>query len=62
MQRCFLVIALIGAFAGCAKKVDLPQITVSAVDASEFARFRSELEAEFPAERLQSFDTAVQEL
>lgn len=62
MQRCFFIIVLIGAFAGCAKKVDLPQVTISAADASEFARFRSELGEQFPAERLQAFDTAVQEL
>lgn len=62
MLRRFFVLILLGALAGCAKKVDLPQITVTAADAGEFARFRSELGAQFPAERLQTFDTAVQEL
>lgn len=62
MARCFLVIALLGILAGCAKNVDLPQITISAADTGEFSRFRSELGEQFPAERLQAFDTAVQEL
>jgi hypothetical protein len=62
MLRCFLVIALLGAFTSCAKKVDLPEITVSSADASEFSRFRAELGAQFPAGQLKDFDTAVQEL
>jgi hypothetical protein len=62
MLRCFLVILSAIVFAGCAKKVDLPEITVSAADAGAFTQFRSELSSEFPAERLQPFDTAVQEL
>lgn len=62
MLRCFLVIVLFGIVAGCAKQVDLPEITVSAADSGEFSRFRSELSAEFTAERLKDFDTAVQEL
>jgi hypothetical protein len=62
MLRCFLVIVLFGVVTGCTKKVDLPEITVSAADAGEFSRFRSELDTEFPGERLQAFDIAVQEL
>jgi hypothetical protein len=62
MRYSFLVVALFGFFAGCAKEVDLPQITVGAADASEFARFRSDLATQFPVDRLQTFDTAVQEL
>jgi len=62
MLRGILVFVLLGVFAGCAKKLDLPDITVSATDVSEFSRFRSELGAQFPAEHLKDFDTAVQEL
>jgi len=62
MLRCFFALVLIGALAGCAKDVDLPQITVSATDSGEFARFRADLSTRFPADRLQAFDTAVQEL
>lgn len=63
MLRGFLVIVLLGVLAvGCAKKADLPAITVSAANLSEFTRFRSELGGQFPAERLKDFDTAVQEL
>lgn len=62
MRRCFFVISLLGLLAGCAKQVDLPQMTVNAAEAGEFTRFRSELGAGFPAERLQAFDTAVLEL
>ena len=62
MFRGFLLIAFLGAFASCAKKVALPEITVSAADAGEFSRFRSDLDGQFPPEQLQDFDTAVQEL
>ena len=62
MLRCFFVISLLCMLSGCAKQVDLPQMTVNAADAGEFTRFRSELGAGFPAERLQAFDTAVLEL
>jgi hypothetical protein len=62
MLRCFLLLVLLGVLAGCAKKMDLPETTVSAADGSDFSRARSELGAQFPAEQLQPFDTAVQEL
>ena len=62
MLRGFLVIILLGVLAGCAKKKDLPEIIVTAADISEFSRFRSELGEQFPAEHLQDFDTAAQEL
>jgi len=62
MLRGILVLFLLGVFAGCAKKLDLPEITISAAEVSAFTRFRAELGAEFPAERLKDFDTAVQEL
>lgn len=62
MLRCFLCFVLIGMLAGCGKKVDLPEVTVSAADAGEFARFRSELGNQFATDRLRDFDTAVQEL
>lgn len=62
MSRGFLVLTLLGVLVGCAKKVDLPDITVSAADVGAFSRFRTELREQFPAEQLQPFDTAVQEL
>jgi hypothetical protein len=62
MLRWLILLSLsIGLF-GCTKQADLPEITITASDRSEFIRFRSELGAQFPAERLQPFDTAVQEL
>ena len=62
MPRRSLVIVLLGILAGCTKKTDLAEVTVSAADGDVFSRFRSELGARFPTERLQAFDTAVQEL
>ncbi len=47
---------------GCAKSVDLPDITVSAATKEDFTRFRADLGTRFPAARLKEFDTAVQEL
>lgn len=49
-------------FAGCAKQTDLPDITITASSPADFTRFRTDLGARFPAERLKEFDTAVQEL
>jgi hypothetical protein len=48
--------------AGCAKPGALPDITVSATSAADFTRFRADLGTRFPAEQLQDFDTATQEL
>ncbi len=62
MRRGLLVLALMSILASCAKEVDLPATAVSAGDTGEFTRFRSDLAERFPAERLQAFDTAVQEL
>ena len=62
MLRGFIVFVLMSVLAGCAKKVDLPDIAVSAANVSEYSRFRSELGAQFPAAQLLAFDTAVQEL
>jgi hypothetical protein len=47
---------------GCAKPADLPDLTVRAASPGEFTRFRADLGARFPADRLKDFDTAVQEL
>jgi len=62
MSRGFLVFALLGLLGGCAKPVDLPDRTVGAANISEFTRFRSDLEAEYSADRLHPFDVAIQEL
>lgn len=47
--------------AGCARP-DLPETPVRAGTAEELAAFRAELGQRFAAERLEPFDTAVQEL
>ncbi|WP_438481725.1 hypothetical protein [Oleiharenicola lentus] len=60
--RWLAILFALGVFAGCGQKKDLPEITVAANDPSDFARFSSELRAQFPAERLKDFDTAVNEL
>lgn len=56
-----LALAALAALSGCTRK-DLPDITVKAGTPEEFASFRAELVTEFGTERLQHFDTAVQEL
>lgn len=48
--------------AGCAKQADLPETVISAPAKEEFARFRADLGARFPGDRLQDFDTATREL
>ena len=62
MFRAFIVFILLGVLVGCAKKIDLPDITVRAADIGEFSRFRAELGEQFPAAQLLAFDTATQEL
>jgi hypothetical protein len=57
-----LLASLICLLAGCAKQADLPEVVVKAESHAEFTRFRSELGARFPADRLQDFDTATREL
>lgn len=57
-----LAVVILAGFAGCARPVDLPDITVSAATKEDFTRFRADLGTRFPAERLKEFDTATQEL
>jgi len=62
MWRGLIVLLLLAGLAGCSKPPDLPATVVRAADAGELAGFRAELGAHFPADRLQAFDTALQEL
>lgn len=61
MPRWITLALLALCLAGCAKP-DLPSRVVRAASAGELADFRTELSAEFSADRLQPFDTALQEL
>ena len=58
----FLLALTLGLLAGCTKQAELPDITVNAASAGEFARFRADLGTRFTAEQLKGFDTATQEL
>lgn len=58
--RLALALLLLG-LAACAKP-DLPDTPVRAASAGELTSFRSELGERFAADRLQDFDTALQEL
>lgn len=60
--RWLIVGLLLGVLAGCAKSPDLPDVPVDAATPGDFTRFRTELGARFPAERLADFDTAIKEL
>jgi len=60
--RWLLVGLILGLLTGCAKPVDLPDVTVAAATPSDFTRFRTELGERFPVERLADFDTATKEL
>jgi hypothetical protein len=62
LPRWFIVGLVLAAFGGCAKPPDLPDVTVTASTPGDFARFRTELGARFPADRLAEFDTAIKEL
>src|SRR4051812_7656654 len=63
MAPCKLFLLLVlGLLSGCAKQADLPDLIVTATSREEFARFRSDLGAQFPATRLEDFDTATREL
>ncbi len=55
---CLLSLAL----AACAPRADLPDLVVAASSREECARFKSELTAQFPADRLKDFETATREL
>lgn len=57
-----LFFLLLGLLAGCARQVDLPDTLVAASSKVEFAQFRADLGARFPAEQLKDFDTATREL
>jgi len=56
----FLLAALL-ALAGCSRPA-LPDTIVRAASAEELASFRADLGRSFPADELQTFDTALQEL
>jgi hypothetical protein len=58
----WLVIVLLACFSACAKQPDLPDTIVRAASAEELTSFRADLGAHFAADRLQTFDTALQEL
>jgi hypothetical protein len=58
----WLSIVLLACFSGCAKPPDLPDTIVRASSAAELTSFRADLGAHFAADRLQTFDTALQEL
>lgn len=64
MQCLSLRILVLGVvfLAGCAKQADLPDVVVEAASAGEFTRFRAELGARFPEDRLKDFDVATREL
>lgn len=62
LLTCCMAVVCLVSLGGCAKPVDLPDITVSAATKEDFARFRADLGARFPAERLKEFDTTTQEL
>lgn len=55
------LLAALVALAGCSRPA-LPDTIVRAASAEELASFRADLGRNFPAEELQSFDTALQEL
>jgi hypothetical protein len=62
MLRGFVVCLLLASLNGCTKPPDLPATVVRAATAGDLAGFRADLGACFPADRLQAFDTALQEL
>jgi hypothetical protein len=57
-----MVVVYLVSLVGCAKQPDLPEAIVNAASKEDFTRFRADLGARFPAERLKEFDTATQEL
>lgn len=62
MTRWLPVAVVLGSLlCGCARP-ELPEIIVQAPTPGEFDKFRAELGADFSLERLQPFDTAIQEL
>jgi hypothetical protein len=62
LPRWLIVGLILAILAGCAKAPDLADVTVAAASPSDFTRFRTELGARFPADRLADFDTATKEL
>jgi hypothetical protein len=62
LPRWFIVGLVLAALGGCAKPPDLPDVTVNATTPGDFTRFRTELGARFPSDRLAGFDTAIKEL
>jgi hypothetical protein len=60
--RWFIVGLILAALGGCAKPPDLPDVLVAATTPADFTRFRTELGARFPADRLADFDMAIKEL
>lgn len=61
LRGVFMVFVLVGLL-GCAKSVDLPERVVRAATSEELAAFRAELGRAFAAERMEPFDTALNEL
>jgi hypothetical protein len=62
LTRWFIVGLMLAVLGGCAKPPDLPETVVAAATPADFTRFRAELGARFPADRLADFDTAIKEL
>ena len=62
LLRWFIAGLVLLTLGGCAKPPDLPDVPVNATTPSDFTRFRTELGARFPADRLADFDTAIKEL
>jgi hypothetical protein len=56
-----LPLALLSLLGGCSRP-DLPDMVVRAESDKELAEFRTDLARRFPADRLTTFDTALQEL
>ena len=56
------VALLLGLLAGCSRPPELADTVIRAASAEELAAFRSGLAERFPADQLQPFDTALQEL
>ena len=59
---CLLGCLVLGLATACAPRADLPDLVVTAASPEEFARFKADLAARFPAERLADFETALREL
>ena len=62
MPRWLIFSLLLLGLTACSKPLDLPAVPVAAADPGDYTRFRADLSARFPAERLQPLDTAMQEL